>query len=222
MGCSTCPGARTGARIVETMRQNRVEAVAQSTVFQPAPAGQEMILILYISKNVGKHTVKSPMRPMMSSGNIINDYGRRRGAHANELSIVAKLGDVMTVEQAQAHFMLNQCVFYVHPVDVAARPDLFKIIDPNMGKEEEPQQLEENVELAYVPEEEVGDRAFTNYDINGMTKAIAGDLVAQGWVTIDELASAEPYEIESSMTATKTMTELERAEKIIASAKELA
>lgn len=223
MGCSTCPGALSGARILETVRHNRVMAVTESTVYIPAPTGQEMIFILYTGKNTGMHIVKSPMRPRLESGNIINDYGRRRGATTAEKQTVKDLGGVMTVEEAVENKMINQCVFFVHPVDIAARPDLFQIIDPNMGTvepmvEAEPAQLD-----SFSIEEEVDDsRDFVNFDVSGMTKAISADLVAQGWVTIDELALAEPYEIEDSMTETKTITKLERATMIIESAKELA
>jgi hypothetical protein len=220
MACKSCPGAGNGARLLEAVRQNRVNAVVQSTVYQPAPKGQEMILILYTSKNVGMHTVKSPLRPKMKSGNIINDYGRRRGARPHELSIVDELGGVMTTDQALEHKMLNRCVFFVHPVDVAARPDVFRVIDPEMGKEEVVDEEIDNEVLG--DEKEETEDEFTNYDIDGMTKGIAEDLIANGWVTVAELASAEPFEIEESMTATKKMTKLERAEKIIASAKELA
>lgn len=216
MACSTCPGGKNGAaaRINEHVRQQQVEAIFNKPSYLSPPAGQEMIFILYTNPNYATHNVKSVMRPRMESGNIVSNYGRRRGARQHEIELVEELGGKLTVDQAKEYKLLNQCVFYVHPVDAAARPDLFKIIDTGYDVEEV---VEETVE-----ESNDEERAFTNYNVKGMTKVVADNLVADGWVTIDELKIAEPHEIEDSMVSTKTMTKLQRAEAIVLSARELA
>lgn len=220
MACSSCPGGnKAGALQVEAVRQMRVDHFLKSSTYTAPPKGQEMILILYTSKNIAQHNVQSPMRPRTLSGNIITSYGRRRGAHASEIEMVDELG-TLTVEKATELGLLNKCVFFVHPVDIAAQPELFRIIDHNMVVEKvDALSVEDKEEIVSSVDDFVEARAFINFDITGMTKGIATSLVENGWVTIEDLLLADPNDIADSMTATKTMTQLERAAIIIESAK---
>lgn len=206
MACSTCPGGNDGRKIIESIRQNRVGITTSSANFVPPPEGQELIFVLYCDGNVAMHNIQSPLRPRRLDGSMVTGYGRRRGAKQSEIEYVENNGGVLTVDQAKEIGALGRSAFYAHPVDIAAAPNRFRIVDQAVILGD-----------AIIGEE---DEALGLEDIKGVTKPIAAALMNAGYDTVEALAEANVDDVAILIKPTKRITSLDRATSIIGKAKE--
>jgi predicted flap endonuclease-1-like 5' DNA nuclease len=226
MACSTCPGGDAGKQLIENLRRKRVGIMENNANFVPAPKGQQLIFVLYCECNLATHNVASPLRPLTDDGNMVTGYGRRRGATKREIEYVDNNGGVLTVEQASEIGALNKSAFFVHPVDIVAKPDIFRIVDEAVLKHE-PKVIEEPNEQAQQLNDEPEDVVDVEVrddgefiDLRNMTKKIAADLKGAGYKTYDDLANADPKELAKLIKPTKKLPSIIRATNIIYAAAE--
>lgn len=114
-GCTSCAQKRAREALLSKGNSNPSFSVGS----------EELVLVFYRSPNTAMHNVNSP------TGALINGkpamYGRHRGARPEEIKLF-EAGE-LSLAKAREIKAIPFCVFWVHPMDLEFKPDVFVPFD---------------------------------------------------------------------------------------------